>query len=340
MQTQDKPQSTNETASEKASSAASKPLRSIPWWASLSVALNGGLLLAISLAYWKPELMGLNVQPPAPVESPALEPETQPTERATLAYEQWVEISAKEAKAIALKNPDRLTVLLGDSLTLWFPSELLSDKRTWLNQAISGENTSGLLKRLNVLNDLKPQTFLLMIGVNDLIKGSSDEQVLTNYQKIIDELKTAHPNAEIVVQSILPHGGDRLTVEDAVQVTQVSNARIVQVNRKLRELATQKEAKFLDLQPVFTDAQGLLRADLSTDGLHLNSQGYAAWQAALQTFDQLSLKQPAAAASATSESVEPTATPAAAQTTPPVEATVESAPKPATEPEIKPSPTN
>jgi lysophospholipase L1-like esterase len=337
VQTQDKPQNTPETAAEE--TVQPKPARSgrsIPWWASLSVALNGGLLLAISLLYWKPALMGVNVPSPVPVEPVATEPEIKATERPTLPYEQWVEISAKEAKAIALKNPDRLTVLLGDSLTLWFPSELLSDRRTWLNQAISGENTTGLLKRLNLLKELKPETFLLMIGVNDMIKGGSDEQVITNHQKIIDELKTNHPQAEIVVQSILPHGADRLTVEDAAQVATVSNERIVQLNRKIRELATQKEVKFLDLQPVFTDAQGLLREDLSTDGLHLNSQGYAAWQGAIQTFDQLSLKQPAPAAAEASPEATPEAEAAPEAETPKAEAE----PKAEVAPKTEASPIN
>jgi lysophospholipase L1-like esterase len=294
VQTQDKPQ-TAATPTVTAPAKATKPVRSIPFWASLSVALNGFLLLAVSLAYWKPELVGLGPQVPVAVEAPAEIP--QPTnDRQSLPYEEWLSILGKEAKATAVKNPDRLTVMLGDSLTLWFPQELLTGNRTWLNQGISGENTSGLFKRLNLLNDLKPQTLLVMVGVNDLIKGNTDESLITNYQKIIDQLKGQHPKAEIVVQAILPHGGDRLTVDDREQVLQVSNERIVQINRKLRDMATQREVKFLDLHAVFVDREGLLRSDLSTDGLHLNPQGYAAWQAAMQTFDQLALKQPIAPA--------------------------------------------
>jgi lysophospholipase L1-like esterase len=167
--------------------------------------------------------------------------------------------------------------------------------------------------------------------VNDLIKGNADETVITNYQKLIDELKTQHPKAEIVVQSLLPHGGDRLTVDDREQVLKVSNERIVQINRKLQDLATQQEVKFLDLYPVFVDAEGLLRSDLSTDGLHLNPQGYTSWQAALQTFDQLALQQPATAkpAAADAAAVEAEATDPKAEATAetPVEAPAEAAPK-------------
>ena len=259
-----------------------------PFWASLSVALSGFLLLGISIAYWKPELFGFR---PASTATQTAESVSAPDETTDqLPYEAWLDILAKEAKAIAATNPGRLTVLLGDSLTLWFPPESLSGDRQWLNQGISGENTAGLLNRLNLLESLQPQTIFVMIGVNDLIKGSDDTELLERYQKLLEDLKTQQPNAEIVVQSILPHGGDRLTVIDRTQVLQVSNERIVQLNRKLETLSKQQGVLFLNLAPIFTDRDGLLRVELSTDGLHLNPQGYAVWQAAMQTFDQLELK--------------------------------------------------
>jgi lysophospholipase L1-like esterase len=296
VQTQDKPQAAETPTAAPTKTLTAKPRRSVPVWASFSVALNGLLLLAISLGYWKPHLVGLNAPTPIAVEPVETAAAPIAAEPQSLPYSQWLDILGKEAKAVAQKNPDRLTVLLGDSLTLWFPRESLPENRHWLNQGISGESTAGLLKRLNLLDDLKPQTILVMIGVNDLIKGNTDESLITNYQKLIDELKARHPKAEIVLQSILPHGGDRLSVIDREQVLQVANDRITQVNRKLETLATQKAVKFLNLHSLFVDREGLLRSDLSTDGLHLNPQGYATWQTAMQTFDQLSLKQPVAPA--------------------------------------------
>jgi lysophospholipase L1-like esterase len=337
VQTQDKPQAAETPTAEPQKLTPAKPRRSVPVWASFSVAVNGLLLLAISLGYWKPQWVGLNGPTPIVVE-PIETAAPIAAEPQSLPYPQWLEILGKEAKAVAQKNPDRLTVLLGDSLTLWFPRESLPENRQWLNQGISGESTAGLLKRLNLLDDLKPQTILVMIGVNDLIKGNTDESLITSYQKLLDELKARHPKAEIVIQSILPHGGDRLSVIDREQVLQVSNDRITQINHKLETLATQKAVKFLNLHSLFVDREGLLRSDLSTDGLHLNPQGYATWQTAMQTFDQLSLKQPVApaevkAGEAKVDEVKPDAvkpdevkpdvtapeapTPAAAESTPP-----------------------
>ncbi len=70
-----------------------------------------------------------------------------------LSYEQWLALLADDAKTMAVKDPDHLSVLLGDSLSLWFPGELMPGRRVWINQSISGERTKGLLDRLDFLKD-------------------------------------------------------------------------------------------------------------------------------------------------------------------------------------------
>jgi lysophospholipase L1-like esterase len=286
-------------ATETAASAepAAPAVKRLPWWASLSIALNGLLLLSLALAYWKPALFGLTPPTTPLAAETVVEADASPqldAEHKSMPYEEWLSILAQEAKAIAKSQPNRLTVLLGDSLSLWFPAEMLPPNRNWLNQGISGESTAGLLKRLNLLDEVQPQTILIMVGVNDLIKGTTDEQVLENHRNIIQRLKQKHPNSEIVMQSLLPHGGDRLTVENRDQVLQVSNERIYQLNQKLKALAGQSEVQFLNLHSLFVDEDGLLLEVLSTDGLHLNAEGYRIWRSALQVFDQTSLKQPEA----------------------------------------------
>jgi lysophospholipase L1-like esterase len=201
-------------------------------------------------------------------------------------------VLGKEAKAVAQHPPDRLTVLLGDSLSLWFPPELLPADRAWLNQGISGESAIGLNKRLNLLDGLEPQTILVMVGVNDLFKGAPDAQLVQSLKQLVQTLKQQHPKSELVLQSLLPHSDGTMTIADRDLVLKVSNERIYQLNQKIKAVAAEAEVQYLDLYPLFVDGDGLLRAELSTDGLHLNRQGYLVWRSALQTFSQLALKQP------------------------------------------------
>lgn len=197
-------------------------------------------------------------------------------------YQEWVEQLEREAVAIANNPPDHLYVLLGDSISLWFPHELLPSNVTWLNQGISGEGSAGLLKRLDLLGDTDPTVIYLMIGVNDLIREVRDETVLANNRLIIQDLKEMHPDTVIVLQSILPHAGDRSTWEGKERLLAVSNERIRDLNQQLAQLAADESIYYLDLQPLFSDPEGNLRLDLTTDGLHLNDNGYRVWASALQ----------------------------------------------------------
>lgn len=204
-------------------------------------------------------------------------------------YDQWVTQLEREANAVASAAPDNLNILLGDSISLWFPHNLLPIGPTWLNQGISGEGTVGLIKRLDLINDTEPTILYIMIGINDLLREVSDETLVANQQQIIQTLKERHPDATIVLQTILPHAGDRSTWEGKEQLLAISNERIQALNQRLEVIADKEGIEYLDLQPTFSDADGNLRIDLTTDGLHLNDDGYRVWASALQMHRRLAL---------------------------------------------------
>lgn len=207
-------------------------------------------------------------------------------------YEQWVMQLKREAQAMASQKPKQLTILAGDSLSLWFPPELLPLHQTWLNQGISGETSIGLLRRLKLFDRTQPQAIFVMIGINDLIRGISDQTILSNYHKIIQDLKWIHPDSQIVVQSILPHSAEAATWEGRDRLLEIPNDRIRLLNQQLETLVDQEGVTYLDLYSLFADQQGNLRTELSTDGLHLNDAGYLVWSAGLQLFSQTHFKSP------------------------------------------------
>lgn len=209
--------------------------------------------------------------------------------RHQLNYEQWLNLLAKEAQVAAQKKPERLTILAGDSLSLWFSPNMLPSGRIWLNQGISGETSTGLLKRLSLFDDTQPQIIFVMIGINDLIRGTSEEIILQNHRDIIRYLRSVHPQSQIVIQSILPHSGDRATWEGRDRLRHIPNSRIRDFNRQLAAIADREGVYYLDLHPLFSDSKGQMQAELTTDGLHLNPKGYLVWRSALQIFIQLKM---------------------------------------------------
>jgi len=268
-----------------------KQRRSLPLWVYISLAGNMVLLLFLVQLWTRQQALSRAV---ALMQTPNLsthssfatapEPELGP--RQTLTYEQWVELLAKEAEVAAAQQPERLTILLGDSISLWFPTDLLFADRSWLNQGISGENSTGLLRRLGILDQTRPDTIFLMVGINDLLRGDSNEVILDNHRQIISYLRATHPATQIVVQSILPHAGEAATWEGRDRLLAISNQRIFNLNRELEAIAAEADVDFLNLYPLFTDDQGNLPMSLSTDGLHLNRQGYLVWRSGLQLYFQ------------------------------------------------------
>ncbi|WP_322744870.1 GDSL-type esterase/lipase family protein [Leptolyngbya ectocarpi] len=267
----------------------------IPSWAILSLMMNGVLFIAL-LVIWQEKSDGgePSVLPQANAAyadhpTPAAITTAPAGGRQRLTYQQWVTLLGQEIETMAAKNPDHLTILLGDSLSLWFPAELLPGRRVWMNQGISGEKTHTLLNRLHLLDVADVDTIFLMIGINDLIWGQSDQQVLTNYRDIMDYLSTHHPDTQVVVQSILPHGAEAATWESRALLLELPNERIRAMNKSLQKIAEGYDAHYLELYPIFSNGDGNLRPDLTTDGLHLNREGYLVWRAAIALYSQLEL---------------------------------------------------
>lgn len=269
-------------------STSAKPF---PIWGFFLLVTNGILMLAIILLIWRQQKLTTafaTSTPPQPVklnpQNQAFIPELGP--RHKLNYQQWLNILKQEAKVAAEKPPEKLTILAGDSLSLWFPPDLLPEGKNWLNQGISGETSEGLLKRLELFDRTKPEVILIMIGINDMIRGVGDEEILANQKQIIRYLRRTHPKAKIILQSILPHGGEEATWEGREKLLAIPNSRIRKLNEELKKIANQQRIKYVNLHPLFTDKQGDLRREFSTDGLHLNPQGYTVWRTALQIYNE------------------------------------------------------
>lgn len=193
----------------------------------------------------------------------------------TVTYEQWLALLEREAEAMSKgQGRNRLTVILGDSISQWLPSEQLSGDRFYLNQGISGDTTGGVLRRLSMLDQVRPDTIYVMAGVNDLRNGKTDEEILANLQKIMQVLRQTHPQAQVIINSVLP-----------TRLAAIPSDRTTLLNQQIAQLANQEQVSYLALTSAFTDSNGTLRREFTTDGLHLSPQGYAVWGSALRSLD-------------------------------------------------------
>ncbi len=191
--------------------------------------------------------------------------------KSKLSYQDWKGLLLLEARAMADgQGTNHLSIMVGDSLSMWFPKEKLPSGKLWLNQGISGDTSTGVLRRLSAFSKTRPDVIYVMAGINDLRQGASDETILRNHRRIVRRLREDHPLTQIIVQSILP-----------TRLPTVSNNRIRKINLSLGVIAKEEGANYLNIHNWFADSQGNLRQDLTTDGLHLSLNGYEVWQAAI-----------------------------------------------------------
>ncbi|HNR72965.1 MAG: G-D-S-L family lipolytic protein [Bacteroidetes bacterium OLB12] len=174
-------------------------------------------------------------------------------------------------------------IFLGNSITeggRW--RQLLKDS-TVINRGIAGDNTFGVLARLDEIVKLKPASLFVLIGTNDLSKKIPDEAILENIFTMISRIKSGSPKTKIFIQSILPVNE---TVERFPQ--QFNNSmHINTINDQLARYATRLRYTYVDLYEKFIDNQGRLDAKYTFDGLHLNAAGYQRWVEILKELKHL-----------------------------------------------------
>jgi len=159
---------------------------------------------------------------------------------------------------------DNSIVFFGDShiaLCEWhefFPTKMVS------NRGINSDDTEGLILRLRETKNLNPSKIFYLIGVNDLRKNKSPEDIVDNIQKIYQISKKKYPNALIYFISILPTNN---IARD--------NVDIFEINHLVKEKASLFDFNFVDVYNIFLSSDKKnIRSDLTYDGLHLNSRGY------------------------------------------------------------------
>ena len=146
------------------------------------------------------------------------------------------------------------------------------------NRGISGDNTFGVLARLDEVTSSKPAKTFIMIGINDIAKGTPDSAIIANHKKMYERIRSVSPKTKIYVQSILPTNADFTEFKRH----QDKDEHIRYVNETLKKICTEQGLVYVDLYTKFLDADGKLDKRYTNDGLHINGAGYMLWKKILQ----------------------------------------------------------
>ncbi len=180
-------------------------------------------------------------------------------------------VSGREMQAIrgwekSIQSEQSDIVFLGDSITYrgnW--NEYFPDK-TIYSIAVPGDSIEELLAKVDMVASLNPQKIFIMIGTNKISRLNYDSTIAKKHEELIVSLQEKC-SATIYIQSILP----------ARSPSSLNNERIDKANAIIKNLAENHTCVYINLHDAFSDENGELVANYTTDGCHINEAGYEVW---------------------------------------------------------------
>ena len=162
-------------------------------------------------------------------------------------------------------------LFLGDSITDFYDLDKYYEGLPVVNSGISGDTTEDILNDMKGrVFDYNPSKVFLLIGTNDLIHDISVDDIVSNIEKIIDEINSNKPQTQIYVESVYPVN-DNLD-EDMVDVR--NNDDIMKINEKVKEYCDKNDYIYINMYDKLLDDDGNFNEEYTDDGLHPNSRGY------------------------------------------------------------------
>jgi lysophospholipase L1-like esterase len=166
-------------------------------------------------------------------------------------------------------------VFLGDSITDLWPIAQSFPGRDYVNRGIGSQVTAQLLLRFHAdVVALKPRVVVILAGVNDVqgfMQAPDQAQIQANYEAMA-EMAHAHGIA-VVFGSILPVNGLGPQAKDVLAERHPDELRAL--NRWLKAYASAHGDEYADYYSAMADANGMMRSELTKDGVHPTAEGYA-----------------------------------------------------------------
>lgn len=111
----------------------------------------------------------------------------------------------------------------------------------------------------------------LMLGMNDLGYGTT-ENFSSWVNDMIEMFEETNSQAVIYLMANL-----HISKEKEADQPVMNNINVNDKNVAIAQLADGKKIFYLDCNPLFTDAEGYLKADITFDGFHMHAENYLEW---------------------------------------------------------------
>jgi lysophospholipase L1-like esterase len=174
-----------------------------------------------------------------------------------------------------MENNKGEIIFLGDSLIEICEWSELFNNALIKNRGISGDNTYGVLNRLEEITEARPSKIFMMVGINDIGKCRPTQSIIDDYEKIFNKIKADSPNTKIYVHSVLPINKEKFITHTKVE-------EILNLNSALSKVCDKLQVEYINLYPLFVVSDNKLNSQYTTAGIHLNGDGYLMWKEAIK----------------------------------------------------------
>lgn len=121
-----------------------------------------------------------------------------------------------------------------------------------------------------VLQDKQFGKVYIMLGLNEL--GYPYNSIISKYKEVVELVQQYQPDALIFLEANLHVSAKRSATSDVY-----NNAKINQLNDGIKQMADSSRIFYLDINPVFDDADGNLDSSYTVDDSHVLGKYYDTW---------------------------------------------------------------
>lgn len=114
----------------------------------------------------------------------------------------------------------------------------------------------------------------ISLGINELGYPGTDS-FYKAFKSFLEEVKAAQPDAIIYLQNLVPVNPEICAQKN--QPSYVNNDRVADFNSVFPKLAVECQAALVDVKSALSDANGILPAEATVDGVHYTKAWYQKW---------------------------------------------------------------
>ena len=184
----------------------------------------------------------------------------------------WNRLLAEKKQELSSSWQDErpLIIFAGDSeieFGNWY--DLFAGRWAIRNCGLARSKIADVTQLISAIGGQRPQILVLMCGINNLGGHDSHDGCKRDYEELLGTVRSRLQPKSILVLSVMP-----VRESAADHAAHQLNVNIVQFNTELTADCNRQGVEFFNVSPAVSGANGGLADELTTDGLHLNAEGY------------------------------------------------------------------